>query len=519
MVDPPTSGHPRARSASPAFQEMREEATLQHTSEKKRLKLALWRYLDPEGTGSCDLLTLTVFFHVLMGAVDEETFRNINEGGATDVAVMSSDSVGGRKVGWTSTEAGGRSAGAASTEAGAPFHFNSDERTPRSRRLDVSGELSPHSSVARKIQMLVNRFEPARLRAEFSLLSAEYSCGVSTFFTRIVPGRRRFGRRGGHVHRFREKRCALRAGGIAARGVLGRREGGREAEGRGAGDSAQRAARKGGCCGILSNGDTWTKQSRPVAGVSHRCVRSPLLVENVDIRHVYYRASSWLNLYFSRMHFGMSQGGSVPHSSVVGSFGAPRETVPSSSQHREGNGGQHVPPSSSQHREGNGGAHTAHGAHVLIGPHHIAHGHVAGHAPIVHGHVAGAPGPRDAPQQRARQLQDRAIGKLRKSYWMDSEHGGNARAGGNVGANGVTMTHADLLIWRQQKNMEKLEHKRKKLQAKKEKECRRRGRWSWLFWVGLVGIGGIGLWSNLCDEKNFLWRVSVICTAPASQPV
>ena len=38
----------------------------------------------------------------------------------------------------------------------------------------------------------------------------------------------------------RQKRCAQRAGGIAGRGVLGRREGGREG---GAGDSAQRAAR------------------------------------------------------------------------------------------------------------------------------------------------------------------------------------------------------------------------------------------------------------------------------------
>ena len=42
----------------------------------------------------------------------------------------------------------------------------------------------------------------------------------------------------------RQNRCAQRAGGIAGRGVLGRREGGREGrkEG-GAGDSAQRAAR------------------------------------------------------------------------------------------------------------------------------------------------------------------------------------------------------------------------------------------------------------------------------------
>eukprot|EP00929_Paragymnodinium_shiwhaense_P061050 TRINITY_DN30484_c0_g1_i2.p1 TRINITY_DN30484_c0_g1~~TRINITY_DN30484_c0_g1_i2.p1 ORF type:complete len:1050 (+),score=227.29 TRINITY_DN30484_c0_g1_i2:117-3266(+) len=38
--------------------------------EARRLRAALWRHLDPQKTGSVDLLTLTVFFHVLMGAVD-----------------------------------------------------------------------------------------------------------------------------------------------------------------------------------------------------------------------------------------------------------------------------------------------------------------------------------------------------------------------------------------------------------------------------------------------------------------
>eukprot|EP00443_Scrippsiella_acuminata_P000932 CAMPEP_0115209730 /NCGR_PEP_ID=MMETSP0270-20121206/21884_1 /TAXON_ID=71861 /ORGANISM="Scrippsiella trochoidea, Strain CCMP3099" /LENGTH=957 /DNA_ID=CAMNT_0002623367 /DNA_START=69 /DNA_END=2942 /DNA_ORIENTATION=- len=39
--------------------------------ENARVCAALWRHLDPEGTGHTDLFTLTVFFHILMGAVDE----------------------------------------------------------------------------------------------------------------------------------------------------------------------------------------------------------------------------------------------------------------------------------------------------------------------------------------------------------------------------------------------------------------------------------------------------------------
>ncbi|CAD7945687.1 unnamed protein product [Amoebophrya sp. A25] len=42
-----------------------------------KLKLSLWRYLDPDAQGATDLLSLTVFFHVLMGAVDDRTFRSI----------------------------------------------------------------------------------------------------------------------------------------------------------------------------------------------------------------------------------------------------------------------------------------------------------------------------------------------------------------------------------------------------------------------------------------------------------
>lgn len=40
--------------------------------DSRKLRVALWKHLDPHQIGYVDFLTLTVFFHVLMGAVDEE---------------------------------------------------------------------------------------------------------------------------------------------------------------------------------------------------------------------------------------------------------------------------------------------------------------------------------------------------------------------------------------------------------------------------------------------------------------
>ena len=50
-------------------------ATERLKEESRRLRMTLWRHLDPEQVGFVDFLTLTVFFHVLMGAVDEEAQR------------------------------------------------------------------------------------------------------------------------------------------------------------------------------------------------------------------------------------------------------------------------------------------------------------------------------------------------------------------------------------------------------------------------------------------------------------
>lgn len=49
----------------------RERAIQAADEEFLRVKSSLWKHLDPEMKGHVDILTLTVFFHVLMGAVDE----------------------------------------------------------------------------------------------------------------------------------------------------------------------------------------------------------------------------------------------------------------------------------------------------------------------------------------------------------------------------------------------------------------------------------------------------------------
>eukprot|EP00929_Paragymnodinium_shiwhaense_P086816 TRINITY_DN47236_c0_g1_i1.p1 TRINITY_DN47236_c0_g1~~TRINITY_DN47236_c0_g1_i1.p1 ORF type:complete len:1264 (+),score=316.71 TRINITY_DN47236_c0_g1_i1:54-3845(+) len=40
--------------------------------ESRHLRVAIWKHLDPYKSGHVDLLTLTVFFHVLLGAMDDE---------------------------------------------------------------------------------------------------------------------------------------------------------------------------------------------------------------------------------------------------------------------------------------------------------------------------------------------------------------------------------------------------------------------------------------------------------------
>jgi len=63
--------------------------------ESRRLRTALWRHLDPQKAGHVDLLTLTVFFHVLMGAVDDPTKASQAIGVHDSLCAMSEEDSGG----------------------------------------------------------------------------------------------------------------------------------------------------------------------------------------------------------------------------------------------------------------------------------------------------------------------------------------------------------------------------------------------------------------------------------------
>eukprot|EP00392_Amoebophrya_sp_AT5.2_P000363 g363.t1 len=65
---------------------------------RNQLHLSLWRVLDPEARGCTDLLALTVFFHVLMGAVDDDTFKSLQQGHAGDSSADSDADVEAQRI-------------------------------------------------------------------------------------------------------------------------------------------------------------------------------------------------------------------------------------------------------------------------------------------------------------------------------------------------------------------------------------------------------------------------------------
>ena len=54
-----------------------DDASKKSTSALSRLQKSLWANVDSSKRGRTDLLSLTVFFHILTGAIDEETFKSI----------------------------------------------------------------------------------------------------------------------------------------------------------------------------------------------------------------------------------------------------------------------------------------------------------------------------------------------------------------------------------------------------------------------------------------------------------
>mmetsp|Transcript_56191 Transcript_56191/g.100096 ORF Transcript_56191/g.100096 Transcript_56191/m.100096 type:complete len:970 (-) Transcript_56191:54-2963(-) len=131
--------------------------------ESQRLQAALWRHLDPNKTGHTDLLTMTVFFHVLMGAVDEAAHGASRSlvGATEDSSPAHSPS---RMIG--SPRSGG---GAASLHS---INEEAEANGLHDGGLDLGAamESATQDDEGRRIVELLLRFDPCRLRVEFQPL-------------------------------------------------------------------------------------------------------------------------------------------------------------------------------------------------------------------------------------------------------------------------------------------------------------------------------------------------------------
>lgn len=122
--------------------------------ERRGLCAALWRHLDPQKSGQVDVLTLTVFFHVLMGAVDEaaKASQGISPGVAADAS--------------GAAPRNGNASNAAALSA-----ISEDKETAHAAsRQDAPASGAGADDEGRRIVELLVRFDPAKLRAEFKTL-------------------------------------------------------------------------------------------------------------------------------------------------------------------------------------------------------------------------------------------------------------------------------------------------------------------------------------------------------------
>ncbi|CAD7953758.1 unnamed protein product [Amoebophrya sp. A120] len=129
-------------------------------SVNESLKLSLWRYLDPEATGHTDLLSLTVFFHVLMGAVDEETFKTLRneEENGQDAKIM--DNIKQQIPSLASAPSMlGRTSSNNHTKGGEDASKNEKENHDNPPEVPVVS--------TSRVRDLVARYNPSKLRQEF----------------------------------------------------------------------------------------------------------------------------------------------------------------------------------------------------------------------------------------------------------------------------------------------------------------------------------------------------------------
>jgi len=184
----------------------RTDAQAALEEESSRLQAALWRHLDPHKTGQTDLLTVTVFFHVLMGAVDDaaRASQSLYPGtapGSSCVGETSQESPTtphspssprgtrpprspspGSPIAGTADDA---AALAAITEEEAVI---GEEGQKVGADTAAGGALSPLQGVlpsaadddeGRRIVDLLLRFDPVRLRAEFQTMYIMRMCNRS----------------------------------------------------------------------------------------------------------------------------------------------------------------------------------------------------------------------------------------------------------------------------------------------------------------------------------------------------
>lgn len=140
---------------------LRKNTALEPDSEASQLLAALWRHLDPNKAGYTDLLAMTVFFHVLMGAVDEaaqgaaaRSPSSPSEDGVSP-AIVSPDRV-------MSPRQGGE---------GNLQPINEDSEANGDASLLGQGLVATDpDDEGRRIVELLLRFDPSKLRAEFQPL-------------------------------------------------------------------------------------------------------------------------------------------------------------------------------------------------------------------------------------------------------------------------------------------------------------------------------------------------------------
>jgi len=154
---------------------------------RNRLCAALWRRLDPTGAGRLDLLTVTVFFHVLMGAVDDShRARAFGNTSVMEESELTQETHGLGGVMEESELTQERSPPTTPIKAAwgdfpttSPSPAGAEGRSPED--LQAASPTTPSDKreggaadgINGRIAELLQRFDPIRLRAEFPTLATD----------------------------------------------------------------------------------------------------------------------------------------------------------------------------------------------------------------------------------------------------------------------------------------------------------------------------------------------------------